>query len=53
MQARVNPNTVTERLGHSTIFLALDVYSHVLPTMQQDAMAQLEEMIFRKDGTIG
>ena len=48
LQANVNPKIVSERLGHSTIVLTLDVYSHVLPSMQQDATAQLEEMIFRK-----
>ena len=44
----LNPKIVSERLGHSTIVLTLDVYSHVLPNMQQDATAQLEEMIFKK-----
>ena len=48
LQAGVNPKVVSERLGHSTIVLTLDVYSHVLPTMQEDATAQLEEMIFRR-----
>jgi integrase len=48
LQAGVNPKVVSERLGHSTIVLTLDVYSHVLPSMQQDATAQLERMIFKK-----
>ena len=30
----VNPHIVSGRLGHSTVALTLDVYSHVLP--QQD-----------------
>jgi integrase len=50
LQAGVNPKIVSERLGHSTIVLTLDVYSHVLPTMQQNATEQLEQMIFRKNG---
>jgi integrase len=49
LQADVNPKVVSERLGHSTITLTLDVYSHVLPTMQKDATEQLERMIFRKN----
>jgi integrase len=49
-QAGVNPKVVSERLGHSTIVLTLDVYSHVLPTMQEDAAAQLEGLIFRRNG---
>lgn len=48
LQAGINPKVVSERLGHSTIILTLDVYSHVLPTMQEDASAQLEAMIFQK-----
>ncbi len=51
LQAKVNPKVVSERLGHSTITLTLDVYSHVLPTMQQDATDQLEDMIFSKTGS--
>lgn len=51
LQAGVNPKVVSERLGHSTISLTLDVYSHVLPTMQEDATAQLQEMIFSKKAT--
>ncbi|MGI8638328.1 MAG: site-specific integrase [Pyrinomonadaceae bacterium] len=51
LQAGVNPKIVSERLGHSTIVLTLDVYSHVLPSMQKDATEQLEGMIFRKFGS--
>jgi integrase len=52
LQAGINPKVVSERLGHAGITLTLDVYSHVLPTMQKDATEQLERMIFRKIGTI-
>jgi integrase len=52
LQADVNPKVVSERLGHSTVTLTLDVYSHVLPTMQKDATDQLEQMIFRKNGAL-
>jgi integrase len=48
LQAGVNPKVVSERLGHSTIVLTLDVYSHVLPSMQEAATEQLESLIFRK-----
>jgi integrase len=33
----VNVKVVSERLGHSTISITLDTYSHVLPGMQEDA----------------
>lgn len=38
----VNPKVVQERLGHSTITITLDTYSHVLPDMQQTAVIALE-----------
>jgi len=40
----VHPKIVSEMLGHSTISITLDTYSHVLPTMQQDAAATLERL---------
>lgn len=48
--AEENPKVVSERLGHSTIVLTLDTYSHVLPTMQQKATARLEKMLYGKGG---
>lgn len=44
--AEENPKVVSERLGHSTIVLTLDTYSHVLPTMQEKATARLEKMLY-------
>jgi integrase len=40
--ADVNVKVVSERLGHSTIQMTLDTYSHVLPTMQQKAAEKLD-----------
>src|SRR6266568_770808 len=47
--AEENPKVVSERLGHSTIVLTLDTYSHVLPTMQQGASARLEKLLYSSD----
>jgi integrase len=44
--AEENPKVVSERLGHSTIVLTLDTYSHVLPTMQHKATARLEKLLY-------
>jgi integrase len=44
----VSPKVVAERLGHATIVLTLDTYSHVLPTMQKRATEELETMLFAK-----
>ena len=46
LQAGVHPKVVAERLGHSSTRLTLDVYSHTVPTMQEDATAQLERMLY-------
>jgi integrase len=43
----VYPKVVQEILGHSEISMALDTYSHVLPTMQKDAMAGLNDFFNR------
>jgi integrase len=41
-----NPKVVSERLGHASITLTLDTYSHVLPSMQKAATDKLEKMLF-------
>ena len=37
LQSGVHPRVVQERLGHSNIAITLQTYSHVLPTMHDDA----------------
>jgi integrase len=37
----VPPKVVQERLGHSKVAMTMEVYAHVLPTMQADAAAML------------
>ncbi|MBE3560342.1 MAG: site-specific integrase [Ktedonobacteraceae bacterium] len=41
----VHSKVVQEILGHSRISMTLDVYSHVLPTMQQEAMKKLDDVL--------
>ena len=44
LAAGVHPKVVSERLGHSTVSLTLDTYSHAIPALQESAaelMAQL------------
>lgn len=41
----VNVKVISERLGHSNIKITLDIYSHVLPTMQEDAVNKIEEIL--------
>ncbi len=51
LEAETHPKIVSERLGHSSIVLTLDTYSHVAPHLQQTASDRLDEMIFKKTGT--
>jgi integrase len=39
----VHPKIVSERLGHSTISITLDTYSHVLPGLQEAAALRFDE----------
>jgi integrase len=45
LSRNVNPKVVSEVLGHSSIAITLDTYSHVLPIMQQSAVHALEEAL--------
>ena len=37
LKAGVHPKVVSERLGHATIGVTLDLYSHVTPSIARDA----------------
>ena len=45
LAAGINPKIVSERLGHSTIAVTMDVYSHVIPGMQEAAAQAIEELL--------
>ena len=38
----VNPKVVQERLGHASITLTLQTYSHVIPSLQEEAAKRLD-----------
>jgi integrase len=40
----VHPKVVSERLGHPSVGITLDTYSHVLPTLQQEAAAAFDAL---------
>lgn len=50
MLAGVHIKVVSERLGHSSIGITLDTYSHVLPNMQLDAARKFDELVFATAG---
>jgi integrase len=41
----VNPKVVSEMLGHSSVSITLDIYSHLLPDMQEKAARALEDAL--------
>lgn len=41
----VHPKVVQELLGHSSIKVTLDLYSHLMPNMQSEAVKKLDEML--------
>lgn len=43
LAASVHPKIVSEALGHSTVAITLDIYSHVTPGLQAAAAARFDE----------
>ena len=39
------PKVISEALGHSSVAFTMDVYSHIIKGMQEDAMALLDEVL--------
>ena len=39
----VHPKVVSERLGHASVVITLDTYSHVLPGLQEEAALKFEQ----------
>jgi integrase len=45
----VHPKVVSERLGHASVAITLDLYSHVLPSMQSSAAQAFDELFDSRD----
>ena len=45
LTAGVHPKIVSERLGHSNISITMDIYSHVMPGMQEAAAQAVDERL--------
>ena len=41
----IHAKIVSEMLGHSSIGMTLDIYSHVIPDMQQQAVAAMSALL--------
>jgi integrase len=46
LEMKVQPRVVMEVLGHSTIRLTLDTYSHVMPELEESAARQMSEALW-------
>ena len=45
----VHPKIVQERLGHASIQITLDTYSHVAPGLQQAAANRFDDIVLSKN----
>jgi len=46
LAAGVHPKVVSERLGHASITITLDTYSHAIPAMQETAASRVASLVF-------
>ena len=51
LQAGIHPKVVSERLGHATVSITLDTYSHAIPAMQEEAAALIAALVFAASTT--
>ncbi len=49
LTAKIHPKVVQEILGHTQISTTMDIYSHVLPGLQEDAMGKLHDVLSKRD----
>ena len=52
LSAGTNPKIVSERLGHASVAITLDIYSHVLPGIQEQAATVFDDMIIKASENI-
>jgi integrase len=45
LHAGINPKVVSERLGHATVSITLDTYSHAIPALQEEAAERIAGMV--------
>lgn len=53
LKQNVHPKIVQERLGHASVQITLDLYSHVAPGLQQAAANRFDDIVFpeNQDGS--
>ena len=46
----LQPKVISERLGHSSISTTMDIYSHVLPSLQKEAAVAIDKILSVSNG---
>ena len=46
LQAGVHPKVVSDRLGHATVSITLDTYSHAVPALEEEAAEKVAALVF-------
>jgi integrase len=46
LRAGIHPKVVSERLGHGSVGITLDTYSHAIPAMQHEAAEAVTDLVF-------
>jgi len=52
-QLGIHPKIVQERLGHSSIQITLDTYSHAAPGLQKATAARFDKLVSSKYNNAG
>ncbi len=52
LTAGTHPKVVADRLGHATIAVTLDTYSHVIPTLQEQTANELASLILGHEPSV-
>ena len=50
LKAGTHPKIVQERLGHASIQITLDTYSHVAPGLQEAAANRFDDIVIQDKG---
>lgn len=49
LTAGIHPKVVAERLGHATVKITLDRYSHVVPAIHREAAERIEGLLYGRE----
>ena len=45
LRTGADPKVISERLGHSSIAITMDIYAHILPGLQEEAVIRFEDAL--------